>query len=208
MIIDILNIINSFLYVKDQYKLKLLNKFVNDNLLLYFGRQNNKKSTKLITEGFLKNNQNIVELYLTDNIVINNLNFMTKLRYLKIDGLCHVDCLSINELRKIYFLDLSYNIYLTKLPPSDIKILRLVGNDKITDEDIKHLDLFELNCSFNYKIKKISNFRNLKKLIIQFRSSIDEEEINKCPNIEYLDITANKDINLDLIHNKNLFIKK
>lgn len=206
MLIDILQIINSFLFVKDQLNLKKTNKFINKNLSLYFGKHNNIISPKYLTQEILKKKLNIVELTLTDNVFNINLNSLKNLRYLKLNGFCKIGYSSIKKLKYIYYLDISYNIYLKKLPKSNIRILHLVGNVVIFDKDIEHLDLIELDCSFNMKITKISHFQNLEKLIICYQSSIKEDEINKCKNLKYLDITGNPNIDLNLIANKNITI--
>lgn len=199
--LDIINSITEHLNIIDILKLKKMSKYYYQNIkILYFGV--NYIDNKYITNEILDKFPDVRKIYLHDIDNLSNINQLKYLNTLKIDGLCSINYNAIKKLKKIREIDISYNIYIKRIPKARIKILKINGNSLLDNRALKHLDLEELDCSFNNKISKISDFPNLKKLIIRYDSKITETEINIHPNIEYLDISYN--YNIRNITNKNI----
>ena len=67
----------------------------------------------------------------------------------------------------------------------NLQKLNIGGYDcGVGDEEIKELDLIELNASYNPKITKIKHMKNLQKLNIGYNCGVGDEEIKELDLIE------------------------
>ena len=180
--IDILYIITEFLTISNQINLKKINKYHYNNLkIICFGiNYYNKTMTQEIINKF----PDLRKLYMTDSLYSLNLNHLSNLSFLKIDGLCSIGHEDICNLKHIKYLDVSYNFNVKQLPDCDIRILHINGKScQISDNNIKDLNLEELHCCFNNNITKIAHFKNLEKLTISKDSPINLNDTKYLPKL-------------------------
>jgi len=106
-----------------------------------------------ITNEILQKYPKIKYLNLYDNRKVNNINFLTRLLYLNIGGLCIISDQDIVDHRKLIYINCENNCHIKDLSnKTKIKYLDVSGYCGVSDENISHLNLIEINFDGNHKI--------------------------------------------------------
>jgi len=160
---EILEIIFSYLDLASQLNFRMVCHHFNQFEINNFWDTGGLIESTRITEKLLKKYPKIKYLNLYDNLLVSDINFLEHVVALKISGRSIISDAGIIGLRNLVYLDISHNCRIKDLSTKPkIKYLVAVGSCGISDDSIKHLDLVEIDCTFNKKITDISIFPNLR----------------------------------------------
>lgn len=160
---------------------------------------------------------NLVELKISKNNIISDLNHLTNLRILDISNSHKITNDGIKSLTKLTELDISGNMnyvtditHLTNLTTlymsgnanithihnlTKLRKLSIRGDCKINDIEIKSLtNLTEFNASDNNKITDVNHLVNLEELNAQYNCGIADEGISSLTNLTKIYIHGNPNI--------------
>jgi hypothetical protein len=138
-------------------------KKISSKKKLFFSEEDNMPDVNL-TQHMMKNYifRNVISLNVSDNDIITNVSFMTKLKKLYVDHDCGIDQNGILGLNLIV-LDVGFNSKIVDVSfMTKLKKLEAYGDSGIDQNGIKGLDLVELNATCNGGITDVSFMKNLK----------------------------------------------
>lgn len=143
-----------------------------------------------ITDATLKN-ISLKKLSVNDCKLVTNINHMTELNTLYARGDCKITDDGLVGLTNLTSLDVRNNRNIKSINHlTNLKILN-AAYCRITDDDIKNLDLEELNVTDNRNIENINHMQNLKKLIADFTCGINDSGIRDLRKLRVLSVSYN-----------------